>query len=221
MHMEEDTAKQFHTQEGTLIDFNRAGTPLVEIVSEPDMRSGEEAAAYVEKLRMILLYLGVSDVKMEEGSMRCDVNISLRPEGSDTFGVKTEIKNLNSISNVQKAIDAEVERQRAILEAGGEVEQATRRYDETQKTTIMMRKKEGNVDYKYFPEPNIFPIRLDAQWVKDIQDNLEELPDQRKARYMSDFGLNDYDAGVLVATRELADFFLGCWLRSSHHLKSA
>ena len=207
MHMEEDTAKQFHTQEGTLIDFNRAGTPLVEIVSEPDMRSGEEAAAYVEKLRMILLYLGVSDVKMEEGSMRCDVNISLRPEGSDTFGVKTEIKNLNSISNVQKAIDAEVERQRAILEAGGEVEQATRRYDETQKTTIMMRKKEGNVDYKYFPEPNIFPIRLDAQWVKDIQDNLEELPDQRKARYMSDFGLNDYDAGVLVATRELADFF--------------
>ena len=207
MHMEEDTAKQFHTQEGTLIDFNRAGTPLVEIVSEPDMRSGEEAAAYVEKLRMILLYLGVSDVKMEEGSMRCDVNISLRPEGSDTFGVKTEIKNLNSISNVQKAIDAEVERQRAILEAGGEVEQATRRYDETQKTTIMMRKKEGNVDYKYFPEPNIFPIRLDAQWVKDIQDNLEELPDQRKARYMSDFGLNDYDAGVLLATRELADFF--------------
>ena len=207
MHMEEDTAKQFHTQEGTLIDFNRAGTPLVEIVSEPDMRSGEEAAAYVEKLRMILLYLGVSDVKMEEGSMRCDVNISLRPEGSETFGVKTEIKNLNSISNVQKAIDAEVERQRAILEAGGEVEQATRRYDETQKTTIMMRKKEGNVDYKYFPEPNIFPIRLDAQWVKDIQDNLEELPDQRKARYMSDFGLNDYDAGILVATRELADFF--------------
>ena len=175
MHMEEDTAKQFHTQEGTLIDFNRAGTPLVEIVSEPDMRSGEEAAAYVEKLRMILLYLGVSDVKMEEGSMRCDVNISLRPEGSETFGVKTEIKNLNSISNVQKAIDAEVERQRAILEAGGEVEQATRRYDETQKTTIMMRKKEGNVDYKYFPEPNIFPIRLDDRWIADIQEHLEDV----------------------------------------------
>ena len=203
MHMEEDTAKQFHSDAGTLIDFNRAGTPLVEIVSEPDMRNGAEAAAYVEKLRMILLYLGVSDVKMEEGSMRCDVNISLRPQGSDTFGVKTEIKNLNSISNVQKAIDAEVERQRAILEEGGVVEQATRRYDETKKTTVMMRKKEGNVDYKYFPEPNIFPIRLDANWIRSIQENLEELPD----RYMKDFSLNDYDAGVLVATRELADFF--------------
>lgn len=139
--------------------------------------------------------------------MRCDVNISLRPQGSDTFGVKTEIKNLNSISNVQKAIDAEVERQRAILEEGGVVEQATRRYDETKKTTVMMRKKEGNVDYKYFPEPNIFPIRLDANWIRSIQENLEELPDQRKERYMKDFSLNDYDAGVLVATRELADFF--------------
>ena len=156
---------------------------------------------------MILLYLGVSDVKMEEGSMRCDVNISLRPQGSDTFGAKTEIKNLNSISNVQKAIDAEVERQRAILEEGGVVEQATRRYDETKKTTVMMRKKEGNVDYKYFPEPNIFPIRLDATLdPQTFRNNLEELPDQRKERYMHDFSLNDYDAGVLVATRELADF---------------
>ena len=153
--------------------------------------------------------------------MRCDVNISLRPQGSDTFGVKTEIKNLNSISNVQKAIDAEVERQRQILEAGGEVEQATRRYDETQKTTILMRKKEGNVDYKYFPEPNIFPIRLDDAWIKEIQDHLEELPDQRKERYMHDFGLNDYDAGVLVATRELADFFESVCQHTKAYKKAA
>lgn len=221
MHMEEDTAKQFHSDAGTLIDFNRAGTPLIEIVSEPDMRSGAQAAAYVEKLRMILLYLGVSDVKMEEGSMRCDVNISLRPQGSDTFGTKTEIKNLNSISNVQKAIDAEVERQRAILEEGGVIEQATRRYDETKKTTVMMRKKEGNVDYKYFPEPNIFPIRLDDRWIADIQEHLEELPDQRKERYMRDFGLSGYDAGVLVATRELADFYEAVCAHTNAYKKAA
>lgn len=207
IHMEEDTAKQFHGDAGTLIDFNRAGTPLIEIVSEADMRSGKEAAAYVEKLRTLLFYLQVSDVKMEEGSMRCDVNISLREKGATEFGVKTEIKNLNSISNVQKAIEAEVARQSEILLNGGVVEQATRRYDETQKTTIMMRKKEGNVDYKYFPDPNIPPIRLSDEWIKDIQDNLEELPDARKARYQSDFGLNDYDASVLVQNKELAEFF--------------
>ena len=207
IHMEEDTAKQFHSDAGTLIDFNRAGTPLIEIVSEADMRSGAEAAAYVEKLRTLLYYLGVSDVKMEEGSMRCDVNVSIRPVGSETFGTKTEVKNLNSISNVQKAIDAEVERQIALVEAGEKVEQATRRYDETQKTTILMRKKEGSVDYKFFPEPNIFPIRLSDAWIKDIQDNMEELPDARKARYMSENGLSDYDAGVLVANRELSDFY--------------
>lgn len=151
----------------------------------PDIRNGAEAAAYVEKLRSILYYLGVSDVKMEEGSMRCDVNVSIRPEGSDVLGTKTEVKNLNSISNVQKAIDAEVERQKQLLENGEQVVQATRRYDETQKTTILMRKKEGNVDYKFFPEPNIPPIRLDAAWIKDIQEHMEELPDERKARYMS------------------------------------
>ena len=168
-----------------MIDFNRAGTPLVEIVSEPDIRNGKEAAAYVEKLRTLLFYLGVSDVKMEEGSMRCDVNVSIREEGSEVFGTRTEIKNLNSISNVQKAIDAEVARQKEVIESGGTVVQATRRYDETQKTTVMMRKKEGNVDYKYFPEPNITPIRLSEDWIKEIQANMEELPDARKARYMS------------------------------------
>lgn len=207
IHMEEDTAKQFHNEEGSLIDFNRAGTPLVEIVSEADMRSGKEAAAYVEKLRSILNYLGVSDVKMEEGSMRCDVNISLREVGTSAFGTKTEIKNLNSIANVQKAVDYEVQRQSEILEQGGSIVQETRRYDEAQKATISMRKKEGNVDYKYFPDPNIPPIRLDAAWIKEIQDTLPELPDARKARYMQEYGLNDYDANVLVNNRELAQFY--------------
>ena len=221
IHMEEDTAKQFHSDAGTLIDFNRAGTPLIEIVSEADMRSGAEAAAYVEKLRTLLYYLGVSDVKMEEGSMRCDVNVSIRPVGSETFGTKTEVKNLNSISNVQKAIDAEVERQIALVEAGEKVEQATRRYDETQKTTILMRKKEGSVDYKFFPEPNIFPIRLSDAWIKEIQDHMEELPDERKARYMKENGLSDYDAGVLVANRELSDFYDAVCQHTNAYKKAA
>lgn len=221
IHMEEDTAKQFHSDAGTLIDFNRAGTPLVEIVSEPDIRSGEEAAAYVEKLRTLLFYLGVSDVKMEEGSMRCDVNVSIRESGSETFGTRTEIKNLNSISNVQKAIDAEVARQKEVLESGGVIIQATRRYDETQKTTVMMRKKEGNVDYKYFPEPNIPPIRLSEDWIKQIQATMEELPDARKARYQSALGLNDYDASVLVNNRDLADFYELVCNHTSDYKKAA
>lgn len=207
IHMEEDTAKQFHNDAGSLIDFNRAGTPLVEIVSEADMRSGKEAAAYVEKLRSILNYLGVSDVKMEEGSMRCDVNISLREVGTKAYGIKTEIKNLNSIANVQKAVDYEVERQSAILEQGGVIVQETRRYDEAQKATVSMRKKEGNVDYKYFPDPNIPLIRLADAWIKDIQEHLPELPDARKARYKDVYQLSDYDASVLVGNRELANFF--------------
>lgn len=206
IHMEEDTAKQFHRDSGTYIDFNRAGTPLVEIVSRPDMHSGAEAAAYVEALRRILFYLNVSDVRMEEGSMRCDVNISLSDD-PDKLGVKTEIKNLNSIANVQKAVEAEIARQTALLDAGEKVEQATRRYDETSKSTILMRRKEGNVDYKYFPEPNIFPIRLDQAWIEEIQNSMEELPEQRKERLQKAFGLRDYDAQVLVNDRDMADFF--------------
>ncbi|WP_276924501.1 Asp-tRNA(Asn)/Glu-tRNA(Gln) amidotransferase subunit GatB [Faecalibaculum rodentium] len=205
IHMEEDTAKQFHRETGTYIDFNRAGVPLVEIVSRPDMHSAEEAAAYVDTLRQILLYLNVSDVKMEEGSMRCDVNISLSAD--DSLGTKTEIKNLNSIANVQKAVAAEIERQSRILDEGGRVEQATRRYDESQKTTVLMRKKEGSVDYKYFPEPNIFPIQLDEAWIRDIQDTMEELPAARRARFMKDYGLGEYDAQVLVADPAMADYY--------------
>lgn len=206
IHMEEDTAKQFHKDTGTYIDFNRAGTPLVEIVSRPDMHSAEEAAAYVDALRQILFYLNVSDVKMEEGSMRCDVNISLSDD-PDKLGVKTEIKNLNSIANVQKAVQAEIERQSALLDAGQRVEQATRRYDESTKSTILMRRKEGNVDYKYFPEPNITPIRISDEWIKAIQESLEELPAQRLARFKDAFNLNEYDAGVLVNDRDMADFY--------------
>ena len=207
IHMEEDTAKQFHLSDATLIDFNRAGTPLIEIVSEPDMENGAEAASYVENLRQTLLYLGVSDVKMEEGSLRCDVNVSLKPKGSNVFGVKNEIKNLNSISNVEKAIDYEIARQKDILDNGGVIEQATRRFDEATKTTVLMRKKEGNVDYKFFPEPNIFPIRLDQTWIDAIVNNLPELPDAKKARFVDQYGLSDYDADVLVANMGLCACF--------------
>lgn len=207
IHMEEDTAKQFHGSEGTAIDFNRAGTPLIEIVSEADMRSGKEAAAYVEALRTTLYYLGVSDVKMEEGSMRCDVNVSIHPMGSETFGTKTEIKNLNSIANVQKAIEAEVSRQRKAVENGEAIVQATYRFDEATRTTVMMRKKEGTVDYKFFPEPNITPIRLKDAWIQAIQDAMPELPDQRLERYLQSYGLSDYDAGILIQNKELSDFY--------------
>lgn len=206
LHMEEDTAKQYHADEETWIDFNRAGTPLIEIVSEADIRSAKEAMAYVEKLRNILVYLDVTDGKMEEGSLRCDINISLREIGTETFGVKTEVKNLNSISNIERAIQAEVERQSALLNAGDVVEQATRRYDDVAKTTILMRKKEGTVDYKYFPEPNIPPIRLDQKWIESIQASMPELPDVRHARYMG-LGLSDYDAQVLISNKALSDFF--------------
>lgn len=207
IHMEEDTAKQFHLTKLSLLDYNRAGTPLIEIVSEPDMHNGEEAEKYVEALRQTLYYIGVSDCKMEEGSMRCDVNVSIAPKGSNTLGVKNEIKNLNSISHIGKAVDYEVERQKELLEKGEKVLQETRRFDEKTNTTVMMRRKEGNVDYKFFPEPNIFPIRLDANWIKSIQDSMPELPEERKARYTNDFGLNEHDINVLIANKELGDFF--------------
>ncbi len=207
LHMEEDTAKQFHFEDNTLIDYNRAGTPLIEIVSEPDMSTGKEAATYVSKMQEILYYIGVSDVKMEEGSMRCDVNISLMPKGSSTYGNKVEIKNLNSISNVQKAIEYEIVRQSKLLDENEVVIQETRRYDEASKATVSMRKKEGAVDYKYFPEPNIFPIRIDKEWIDTIKESLEELPDARRKRYKNEYQLSDYDADVLVANRELSEFY--------------
>ena len=207
IHMEEDTAKQFHLSKLSLIDFNRAGTPLIEIVSEPDMHSGAEAEAYVEALRQTLYYIGVSDCRMEEGSMRCDTNVSISPKGSGVLGTKNEIKNLNSISHIGKAVDFEIERQKKLLEAGEKVLQETRRYDDKTGETILMRRKEGNVDYKFFPEPNIFPIRLSDEWIQEIQENMPELPDARKARYISEYGLSDHDIGILIANKEMSDYF--------------
>lgn len=207
LHMEEDTAKQLHFDEYTLLDYNRAGIPLIEIVTKPTIRSGKAAAAYLEKLRQIFLFTDVSDAKMEEGSMRCDVNVSIRPYGSDTFGTRTEIKNLNSISNVQKAIEFEVARQEKILLAGGKVIQETMRYDEDIKETVTMRAKGDAVDYKYYPEPNILPIRLDHQWVEQIRDTLPEMPDVRVKKYIDEYGIPKTDAHILVQSKEISDFF--------------
>ena len=207
IHMEEDTAKQFHLTKFSLLDFNRAGTPLIEIVSEPDMHSGEEAEAYVEALRQTLYYIGVSDCRMEEGSMRCDTNVSISPKGSGVLGTKNEIKNLNSISHIGKAVNYEIERQKKLLEAGEKVLQETRRFDEKSGDTVLMRRKEGNVDYKFFPEPNIFPIRLSDEWIKDIQDNMPELPQARKERYRSEYGLSDHDISILISNKEMSDYF--------------
>lgn len=207
IHMEEDTAKQFHLFDETLIDFNRAGVPLIELVSEPDMSSGLEASLYVEKLRQTLLYLDVSDVRMEEGSMRCDVNISIKPEGSDVFGTKVEIKNLNSINNIKLAIDYEATRQKEALEKGETIYQETRRFDEKTGTTVSMRKKEGAVDYKYFPEPNIFPILLSDEMLNEVRNNMPELPDQKHDRYIKEYGLSDAEASTLIQNKEMSLYY--------------
>lgn len=207
LHMEEDTAKQVHFDDCTLIDYNRAGIPLIEIVTKPTIRSAKGAAAYLEKLRQIFLFTEVSDAKMEEGSMRCDVNISLRPFGSNEFGIRTEIKNLNSISNVQKAIEFETKRQEALLISGDKVLQETRRYDEDLKETVLMRAKGDAVDYKYYPEPNILPIRLDHNWVEEIKANLPKMPDVRVEEYINKYMIPKTDALILVQSKEIADFF--------------
>ncbi len=207
LHLEEDTAKQCHYDDYSLIDYNRAGIPLIEIVSGPYIRSGAQAAAYLEKLRQILVYSEVSDAKMEEGSMRCDINISLRPYGSCEFGTRTEIKNLNSFSNVQKAIEYEAYRQENIYLQGKEVLQETRRFDENSKTTVLMRAKGDAVDYKYYREPNILPICLSHQWVLEIQKHLPMLADEREKKYIEEHGLSQMDAHVLVASKEIADFY--------------
>ena len=206
-HMEEDTAKQFHLNDVTLIDYNRSSVPLLEIVSEPDMSSGEEAALYVDKLRQTFEYLGISGARMEEGEMRCDVNVSIMPKGSDKFGTKVEIKNLNSISNVKDAIDFETKRQAMVLESGGEIVQETRRFDEKTMETVSMRKKEGTVDYKYFPEPNIFPIRIPDSMIEEVKANLPELPDTKSKRYLGEYKLSEYDTTNLLASKKLSDYF--------------
>lgn len=210
LHLEEDAGKSLHAEDGgnySLVDFNRVGVPLIEIVTEPDLRSPEEARLFLEKLRQILLYTGVSDVKMEEGSLRCDANISLRPVGADTFGTKTELKNLNSFRFVQKGLEYEEKRQREILLSGGVVEQETRRWDEQKEITVPMRGKEEAHDYRYFPEPDLVRLVIDREWVERVKAELPELPDARRERYMRDYGLSAYDAGVLTASKDLADYY--------------
>ncbi len=207
LHMEEDTCKQFHFDDYSLLDYNRAGIPLIEIVTRPNIHSGAQAAAFLEKLRQILLYTDVSDAKMEEGSMRCDVNVSIRPYGSDKYGIRTEIKNLNSISNVQKAIEYEALRQEKVFMQGGEILQETRRYDESLKETVVMRVKGDAVDYKYYTEPNILPIRLDHNWVMQIKQELPMLADERITKYINEYDIPSTDAYILVASKDISDFF--------------
>ncbi len=207
LHIEEDTCKQLHFNTFTLLDYNRAGTPLIEIVSKPEMRSGEEAMKYVEKIRSIVVFSGVSDGKMEEGSLRCDVNISLKPLGSPVFGTKVEIKNINSISHIQKAIDFEIARQSKILNEGGSIRQETRRYEDSKKETILMRVKTDAVDYKYFPEGNITPIALSDEFINNAIKSCPELADSKKDRYMNNFGLNEYDAGQLIMDKDISDYY--------------
>ena len=207
LHMEEDAGKLTHAGDHSLVDFNRQGTPLVEIVSEPDIRTADEAYAYLEKVKSIIQYTGVSDVRMEEGSLRCDANISIRPYGQEEFGTKTELKNLNSFNFVRRGIEFEEKRQAEVLTSGGEIEQETRRYDEKTGKTLLMRVKEGADDYRYFPEPDLVQLSISDEWLEEVRASIPELPDARKARYVSELGLTEYDAGVLVVSKDISDFF--------------
>ncbi|ATZ16761.1 aspartyl/glutamyl-tRNA amidotransferase subunit B [Williamsoniiplasma luminosum] len=207
LHIEEDTAKQIHKGDLTFIDYNRSGIGLVEIVTKPVIRSADEAMEYVNNLREILLFLGISDVKMYEGSLRCDVNISLRPFGTTTFSNKVEIKNLNSIANIKKAIEFEVERQQEILLKNGIVEQETRRFDETTQQTVQMRAKAGAIDYKYFTEPNIAPIQLDQKWIDQVIANSPELPSVKRKKFVEQLGLEVHDMNIILSSLELTNFF--------------
>ncbi|MDN3522410.1 Asp-tRNA(Asn)/Glu-tRNA(Gln) amidotransferase subunit GatB [Halomonas ramblicola] len=208
-HLEEDAGKSLHEDfHGmTGIDLNRAGTPLLEIVSEPDMRSAKEAAAYLKAIHSIVTYLGISDGNMAEGSMRCDVNVSVRPEGQESFGTRAEIKNVNSFRFVERAIEFEVERQIELLEDGGEVIQETRLFDPERDETRSMRTKEEANDYRYFPCPDLLPVVLDAAYVDHLREALPELPDEKRARFQGELGLSAYDAGVLSASRAMAEYF--------------
>ncbi len=208
-HIEENAGKSLHEDFSGMsgIDLNRAGEPLLEIVSEPEIYTAKEAVAYLKKLHSIIRYLDISDAIMAQGSMRCDVNVSIRPAGSTELGTRTEIKNINSFRFVEKAIYSEVARQQDILEDGGKITQETRRYDADKDVTSSMRSKEVANDYRYFPEPDLLPVVIDDDYIEAIRATLPELPDAKKARFCSELGLNEYDAGVLVATRELADYF--------------
>jgi len=207
VHLEEDAGKLTHAEDGSLVDLNRQGTPLIEIVTEADVRSPDEAYAFLEKLRSIIQYTGVSDVRMEEGSLRCDANISLRPYGQEKFGTKTELKNLNSFNFVRRGLEFEVARQEKILLSGGKIDQETRRYDETTGQTVLMRVKGEANDYRFIPEPDLPIVQIDEEWINRVRAEIPELPDARKARYIDELGLPAYDAMVLTLTKEMSDFF--------------
>ncbi|HJI74044.1 MAG TPA: Asp-tRNA(Asn)/Glu-tRNA(Gln) amidotransferase subunit GatB [Veillonellaceae bacterium] len=212
-HMEEDAGKLVHhgtsitDSDYSLVDYNRTGTPLLEIVSEPDMRSAKEAVAYLEKMRAILQYIGISDCRMEEGSLRCDANVSVRPVGQKELGTKTEIKNINSFKGVEKAIEYEALRQAEILEDGGKIIQETRTWDEKEGVTKSMRTKEEANDYRYFPEPDLAPFTVSEEYIEDIRKTLPELPDERRERYIADFGLSSTDAQYMTNDKDTSDYF--------------
>ena len=215
IHMEEDAGKLIHGENlgspgKSYVDFNRTGVPLCEVVSEPDMRSPEEARAYLTELKSILEYTEVSDCNMEEGSLRCDANVSIRPVGQKEFGTRTELKNLNSFKFVQKAIEYEVTRQTKILNQGEQVKQETRLYDSDKGETFPMRSKEEAHDYRYFPDPDLVPIVIDDAWVEEIRKTIPELPEQKRERFSNSYDIPEYDAGVLTSSKPLADYFEQC-----------
>jgi aspartyl-tRNA(Asn)/glutamyl-tRNA(Gln) amidotransferase subunit B len=209
IHMEEDAGKNIHEESGnySFVDLNRAGVPLMEIVSEPDIRSPREASEYMKKLRTILRYLNVCDGNMEQGSLRCDANVSIRPVGSSELGIKVEMKNINSFRFVEKALEYEIKRQVSVLEEGGKIIQETRLWDPSTGTTQPMRSKEEAHDYRYFPEPDLVPIMVEKTWVEEIRASLPELPDAKRERFMSEHGLPEYDADLLTSERTTADWF--------------
>jgi len=212
LHLEEDAAKNLHegfsqSAAKAYIDYNRCGTPLSEIVSEPDMRTPEEAYAYLTALRQIMLYTGVSDCNMEEGSLRCDANVSVRPRGSKEFGTKVEVKNLNSFRYLQKALQYEIERHVGVLESGGRILEETRHWNQAESHTVSMRSKEKAHDYRYFPEPDLLPVHVSAAWRGEVRRTLPELPEAKRERFASSYGITPYDAEVLTTSRTLADYF--------------
>jgi aspartyl-tRNA(Asn)/glutamyl-tRNA(Gln) amidotransferase subunit B len=209
IHMEEDAGKNLHEVKGdfSLVDLNRAGVPLLEIVSEPDIASSQGAGQYLKSLRSILQYLEICDGNMEEGSFRCDANVSVRPEGSAALGVKAEIKNMNSFKAVERALDYEIQRQIATLSEGGKIVQETRLWDPDLEVTRSMRSKEFAHDYRYFPDPDLLPLVVDEEWIQEVKANLPELPEERKQRFVSDYGIPLYDAEVLTARKDVADYF--------------
>jgi aspartyl-tRNA(Asn)/glutamyl-tRNA(Gln) amidotransferase subunit B len=210
IHMEEDAGKSIHDQgPDTYVDLNRCGTPLIEIVSEPDIRTPQEAYQYLYKLKQLVTYLGICDGNMEEGSLRCDANVSVMPKGSDKFGTKTEVKNMNSFRNVEKALEFEINRQIELIEEGGEVVQETLLWNADLNEAFPMRSKEEAHDYRYFPDPDLMPVEVNETWKNEISERLPELPDKRKERFIESFSLPEYDAGILTSSKELADYYEG------------